>query len=118
MGFTAPSPRRPRCRAPWSALSSSLELALPRGAACKGAKEARRRREEGVEAAVTSHKSVEPAVPARAALSEQGAEAARPGAAAGAPGAAAGGASRGLWISSTYFAEGLPYAIAHKVAGE
>ncbi|WP_437758313.1 MFS transporter [Sorangium sp. So ce1389] len=71
-----------------------------------------------MEAAVTSHKPVEPAVPARAALPEQGAEAARRGAAAGAPGAAARGASRGLWISSTYFAEGLPYAIAHKVAGE
>ncbi|WP_437930003.1 MFS transporter [Sorangium sp. So ce291] len=71
-----------------------------------------------MEAAVTSHKSVEPAVAARAALPEQGAEAARRSAAAGAPGAAARGASRGLWISSTYFAEGLPYAIAHKVAGE
>ncbi|WP_437309413.1 MFS transporter [Sorangium sp. So ce388] len=72
-----------------------------------------------MEAAVTSHKSVEPAVPARAALPEQRAEAAgRDAATAGAPGAAARGASRGLWISSTYFAEGLPYAIAHKVAGE
>ncbi|WP_437299113.1 MFS transporter [Sorangium sp. So ce426] len=83
-----------------------------------------------MEAAVTSHKPVEPAVPARAALPEPGAEAPRrdasseapgeaasPGVAA-APGVAAGGASRGLWISSTYFAEGLPYAIAHKVAGE
>ncbi|WP_437512309.1 MFS transporter [Sorangium sp. So ce1099] len=76
-----------------------------------------------MEAAVTSHKSVEPAVPGRAALPEQRAEAAGRSAAAGAPGAgapdaAARGASRGLWISSTYFAEGLPYAIAHKVAGE
>ncbi|XXT22563.1 MFS transporter [Sorangium sp. So ce429] len=71
-----------------------------------------------MEAAVTSHKSVEPAVPARAALPEQRAEAAGRSAVAGAPGAAASGASRGLWISSTYFAEGLPYAIAHKVAGE
>ncbi|WP_437838071.1 MFS transporter [Sorangium sp. So ce1153] len=72
-----------------------------------------------MEAAVTSHKSVEPAVPAPAALPEQRAEAAgRDAATAGAPGAAARGASRGLWISSTYFAEGLPYAIAHKVAGE
>ncbi|WP_433935144.1 MFS transporter [Sorangium cellulosum] len=76
-----------------------------------------------MEAVVTSHKPVEPAVPARAALPEQ-AEAAIRGApeatrgAAAAPGAAARGASRGLWISSTYFAEGLPYAIAHKVAGE
>ncbi|WP_437561100.1 MFS transporter [Sorangium sp. So ce542] len=78
-----------------------------------------------MEAAVTSHKSVETAAPARAALSDQGAEAARRGAPAAAPGAAAASgaaaeraASRGLWISSTYFAEGLPYAIAHKVAGE
>ncbi|XXX80044.1 MFS transporter [Sorangium sp. So ce134] len=89
-----------------------------------------------MEAAVTSHKSVEPAVPARAAPSDQGAEAARRGVPAGAPGAVTSGAaaapgaagasgaaaergvSRGLWISSTYFAEGLPYAIAHKVAGE
>ncbi|WP_437944119.1 MFS transporter [Sorangium sp. So ce281] len=73
---------------------------------------------------MTSHKPVEPAAPARAALPEPGAEAPRRGAsseapgAAAAPDAAAGGASRGLWISSTYFAEGLPYAIAHKVAGE
>ncbi|MDC0683610.1 MFS transporter [Sorangium atrum] len=83
-----------------------------------------------MEAAVTSHKPVEPAVPARAALPEQGAEPPRRGASSEAPGeaassgvaaapdAAAGGAGRGLWISSTYFAEGLPYAIAHKVAGE
>ncbi|WP_441287846.1 MFS transporter [Sorangium sp. KYC3313] len=73
---------------------------------------------------MTSHKPVEPAAPARAALPEPGAEAPRRGASSEAPGAAvapdaaAGGASRGLWISSTYFAEGLPYAIAHKVAGE
>ncbi|WP_437985627.1 MFS transporter [Sorangium sp. So ce117] len=83
-----------------------------------------------MEAAVTSHKPVEPAAAARAALPEPGAEAPRrdasseaPGEAASsgvaaAPGAVAGGARRGLWISSTYFAEGLPYAIAHKVAGE
>ncbi|WP_437716950.1 MFS transporter [Sorangium sp. So ce448] len=82
-----------------------------------------------MEAAVTSHKPVEPAAQARAALPEPGAEAPRrdvsseaPGEAAAlgvaAPDAVAGGASRGLWISSTYFAEGLPYAIAHKVAGE
>ncbi|WP_437977498.1 MFS transporter [Sorangium sp. So ce295] len=77
-----------------------------------------------MEAAVTSHKPVEPAAPARTALPEPGAEAPRrdasseaPGEAAS-PGAVAGGAPRGLWISSTYFAEGLPYAIAHKVAGE
>ncbi|WP_437915701.1 MFS transporter [Sorangium sp. So ce302] len=83
-----------------------------------------------MEAAVTSHKPVEPAAPARAALPEPGAEAPRRDASseapseaassgvAAAPDAVAGGASRGLWISSTYFAEGLPYAIAHKVAGE
>ncbi|CAN92219.1 putative membrane protein [Sorangium cellulosum So ce56] len=80
-----------------------------------------------MEAAVTSHKPVEPAVPARAALPEPGAEAPRRDASSSeAPGepassgvaASSGGASRGLWISSTYFAEGLPYAIAHKVAGE
>ncbi|WP_437745509.1 MFS transporter [Sorangium sp. So ce1504] len=79
---------------------------------------------------MTSHKPVEPAAPMRAALPEPGAEAPRRGASEEAPGeaassgvaaapdAVAGGASRGLWISSTYFAEGLPYAIAHKVAGE
>ncbi|WP_437592232.1 MFS transporter [Sorangium sp. So ce1000] len=95
-----------------------------------------------MEAAVTSHKPIEHAVLTRAALPEQGAEAVRRGASGEAPGAAASsgaaaspnagaspgapaspgtgalGAGRGLWISSTYFAEGLPYAIAHKVAGE
>ncbi|MGK4006348.1 MFS transporter [Sorangium sp. So ce1036] len=82
-----------------------------------------------MEAAVTSHKSIEPAAVPRGAPSEQGAAvatqqgaavAAQQGAAVAAQGAAVAERSsrRGLWISSTYFAEGLPYAIAHKVAGE
>lgn len=89
-----------------------------------------------MEAAVTSHRSVDPASVSRDAPSDRGAAAAtqrldaaaapeRSGADAAThgPDAAAAGAAprslrRGLWISSTYFAEGLPYAIAHKVAGE
>ncbi|WP_104978909.1 MFS transporter [Sorangium cellulosum] len=73
-----------------------------------------------MEAAVTSHKPVEPAAPARGAPPAEGTvAAARAAPSVVAPGAAASrGPGRGLWISSTYFAEGLPYAIAHKVAGE